>query len=258
MQIDYETQVQGLLDWIDASMAKMNDRTFSDSYEEARELFDAHKSYLCQEKPLQAAKKLDLEALYASIQTKLQVYGRTPYQVPHSFTTESIDNSWSDLEQAERARGKAVRDNMYRFITKATSTISEEQLAEFEASFAHFDKDGSGFLDRIEFKAALSALSIPFKDEKTFNDLFLSVSQGNDKISKAQFMNYMISISEDKDTPEQIKASFQILADQGSHITTLQLRVPPLREPEIDYLSAKMPGNGTQYDYPTYVDQSFS
>ncbi len=97
-----------------------------------------------------------------------------------------------------------------RFITKAKSTISEDQLREFEASFAHFDKDGSGYLDRIEFKAALSALSIPTKDEDTFNKLFLSISQGNDKISKEQFMNYMISISEDKDTAEQIKASFQV------------------------------------------------
>jgi len=258
MEGDYETQVQGVLDWIDQAMARMNDRNFTDSYEDARELFDAFKNYLCQEKPLQAAKKLDLESLYASIQTKLTVYGRTPYQVPHAFTTEAIDAAWNSLEQAERGRGAAVRDNVYRFITKAKSTISEDQLREFESSFAHFDKDGSGYLDRIEFKAALSALSIPFKDEETFNKLFLSISQGNDKISKEQFMNYMISISEDKDTAEQIKASFQMLADQGSSITTLQLRVPPLREPEIDYLSNKMPGNGSQYDYNSYVDQCFS
>jgi len=257
MQSDYETQVQGLLDWVEQSQQRMDDRTFTDSYEDAKDLFDAHRSYLCQEKPLQAGKKLDLESLYASIQTKLQVYGRTPYQVPAAFSTEHIDSCWHNLEQSERGRGAAVRDNMYRFITKATSTISEDQLREFEASFAHFDKDGSGFLDRIEFKAALSALSIPFKDEDSFNRLFLTISQGNDKISKDQFMNYMISISEDKDTAEQIKASFQILADQGNNITTQQLRVPPLRDNEIDYLAEKMPA-GPQYDYSTYVDQSFS
>ncbi len=73
-------QVQGLLDWIDNSMTKMNDRYFTDSYEDARDLFDGFKSYLCQEKPLQAAKKLDLESLYASIQTKLQV--RYPFLLP--------------------------------------------------------------------------------------------------------------------------------------------------------------------------------
>jgi len=258
MQSDYETQVQGLIDWIDQTTQKMHDRHFTDSYEEAKDLFDGFKGYLCQEKPLQAGKKLDLESLYASIQTKLQVYGRTPYQVPQPFSTDSIDSAWVNLEQAERARGVAVRENMYRFITKATSSISEDQLREFEASFAHFDKDGSGYLDRIEFKAALSALSIPFKDEETFNKLFLSISQGHaQKISKEQFMNYMISISEDKDTSEQIKASFQLLADQGSRITTQQLRIPPLQENEIGYLGDKMP-NGPQYDYNTYVDQCFS
>jgi Ca2+-binding EF-hand superfamily protein len=68
---------------------------------------------------------------------------------------------------------------MFRFISKAQSTITPEQLKEFEASFAHFDKDNSGMLDRIEFKAALSALSVPFKDENAFNIVFNKVAEGD-------------------------------------------------------------------------------
>jgi hypothetical protein len=50
------------------------------------------------EKPHKAAQKLDLEALFANIQTKLTVYGRAPYQVPSGLSAEDIDAAWDRLE----------------------------------------------------------------------------------------------------------------------------------------------------------------
>lgn len=81
----------------------------------------AHKKYLHTEKPPRAAQKLDLEASFADIQTKLKVYGRTPYAAPSELTPEAIDEAWDRLEQAEKAYGKACRDNMFRFISKTES-----------------------------------------------------------------------------------------------------------------------------------------
>lgn len=59
------------------------------------------------------------------------------------YSPEAIDAAWEAMERAEREKSKAVRDNMFRFITKATSGVSEDQIREFESSFAHFDKDGT-------------------------------------------------------------------------------------------------------------------
>jgi len=258
METEYESGAQALLDWIHDTTQKMHDRHFGDTLDAAKDLFEAHKKYLCSEKPPKAAQKLDLEALYANIQTKLTVYGRSAYNVPNGKSTSDIDAAWDALEAAERSRGAAVRDHRFKFITKATSAVSEDQLREFEASFAHFDKDSSGQLDKLEFKAALSALSIPFKTDEQFLKVFNQVSQGNDKISKDQFVNYLCELSEDKDSPEQIKQSFNILADASENISQVQLRVPPLKDNEINYLSQKMPPvRENVFDYQTYTDQAF-
>jgi len=256
---DYESQATDLLAWINDSTDRMNDPDFGSTASEAKEKFEAHKNYLFSEKPQKAAQKLDLEALFANIQTKLNVYGRSPYQVPNGLSTEDIDFAWDKLEQTEKRRGRAVRDNMFKFISKTKSTISEEQLKEFEASFAHFDKDASGMLDRIEFKAALSALSVPFKDENAFNAVFNKVSEGNPKISKAQFVNYLVEINEDKDSSDQIKSSFAMLADQSDKILPQQLRVPPLDDSEISYLKVRMPpSSGELLDYVSYTKSVFN
>jgi len=258
MQNDYERQARELFEWMASSTDRMNDRTFGETVEDAIELFETHKRFLCEEKPPKTALRLDLEALYANIQTKLLVYGRKPYNVPSDLSTDAIESAWTQLEQAERARGAAVRDNRFRFITKTSSSVSEEQLKEFHASFAHFDKDNSGKLDKIEFKAALSALSIPFKDEEAFLKVFNHVSQGNEKITEDQFVNYLVEISEDKDTPEQIVSSFQVLSDHANNISLQQLRVPPLDSSEINYLEAKMPSSGELFDYAQFTQQCFS
>ncbi len=59
-----------------------------------------------------------------------------------------------------------------------SSQLSEEKLQEFRDSFAHFDANKNGWLDKIEFKAALSALSIPFKDDGEFAKVFTQVWRG--------------------------------------------------------------------------------
>jgi len=258
MEKDYESQARDLLEWISETTERfINDTDYGTTPSEAKDKFEQHKNYLSVIKPHKAATKLDLEALYANIQTKLAVYGRVSYSTPSGLSTDDIDAAWDRLEQAEKQRGRAVRDNMFRFISKAASTISEEQIREFEASFAHFDKDASGQLDKLEFKAALSALSVAFKDENAFNKLFNKVSNGNIKISKDQFVNYLIELNEDKDTADQIKEAFAMLANQSNTITVPQLRVPPLVEEEINYLSTNMSASGESYDFIEYTDQCF-
>jgi len=254
---NYESLANELLSWINETIERMRDTDFGSTASEAKEKFEQHKNYLYGEKPMKAAQKLDLEANIAQIQSRLVVSGRNAYEVPSGLGTDDIDVAWDRLEQIEKQRGRSLRDNMFRFISKAQTSITPEQMKEFEASFVHFDKDSSGFLDRIEFKAALSALSIPFKDETAFGAVFNRVAEGNPKVSKEQFVNYLVEINEDKDNAEQIKASFSSLADHNDKILPQQLRVPPLVESEIDYLKEKMPPTGQLLDYVVYTDSVF-
>lgn len=72
-------------------------------------------------------------------------------------------------------------------------------------------------------------------------------------------MRYLISISEDKDTPDALKQSFSTMADGNqSQIAKPQLNCVPLQTNEIDYLAERMPAvNADLYDFNTYVDTSF-
>jgi Ca2+-binding EF-hand superfamily protein len=69
-----------------------------------------------------------------------------------------------------------------RYVQKNEVKISDEKTQEIKESFAHFDKDGDGGLDKAEFKAALSALSINFKDEAAYMKIFTERCRGGAKV----------------------------------------------------------------------------
>lgn len=257
MEADYEAQAKELLAWIEEAIAKLAERNFEDSPQHAQEVFEDHKAFLSQQKPEKSAVKLDLESLFVNIQTKLRVYGRKSYEVPEGLSTDDIQTAWNKLEDAERERGAAVRNNMYRFITKATHNISPEQISEFEAAFHNFDKDQDGHLSQAEFQAALSSLGIPFKDEQAFLRAFQAVSEGSGKVSKDQFVNYLIGLNEEKDTAEAIKGAFLVLSDGKPTISRPQFTVHPLNESEVDYLANKMPAADGCFDFNSYTDSCF-
>lgn len=260
MEASYENQANDLLIWIENTIEILNDRSFdSNSYESAKQLFEAYKRYLATEKPPKNGLKLDIEALYANIQTKLAVNGRTAYSEPSNLSTSALDAAWDRLEQAEKARGQAVRDNLFKFVTRTVTAVSDDQMKEFEASFNHFDKDRNGSLDRLEFKAALSALGIPFRDDEAFDKVFFQVSGGAERITKDQFIAYLIGLSEDKDTADSIRSAFQHLADNADRISHVQLRTHPLQDNvEVEYLAHRMPALDNQvYDYNSYLNSAF-
>eukprot|EP01092_Planopodium_desertum_P011907 TRINITY_DN550_c0_g1_i4.p2 TRINITY_DN550_c0_g1~~TRINITY_DN550_c0_g1_i4.p2 ORF type:complete len:549 (-),score=199.24 TRINITY_DN550_c0_g1_i4:93-1691(-) len=254
----YESGAKKLLAWIDDTTKKLNSRDFGTSYENAKKAFDQFKEYITRNKPEKDADRMDLEGNYVKIQTKLRVNSRVPWNCPKGISPEELDAAWGRLLDAERERGKAVRENMYKFITKSEASISQEKLDEFAAAFKHFDKDLDDHLDPVEFKAALAAIGIPFKDEAAFNAVFSKVSEGHGKINKSQFVGYMSDLESDTDTPEQIKESFKTLADgDSSRITIPQLNVVPLTDSDRTYLGAKMPSSDGRHDYVTYTDSSF-
>lgn len=47
-----------------------------------------------------------------------------------------------------------------QILTRDATNITEEQMEEFKASFNHFDKDKSGYLDQLEFRGCLLSLGM--------------------------------------------------------------------------------------------------
>ena len=65
-------------------------------------------------------------------------------------------------------------------------------------------------------------------------------------------------ITADKDTPEQIIAAFKTLANDSVSISADALRVPPLNNEDVEYLSGAMPQHASGgLDYSAFVNSSF-
>jgi len=115
-------------------------------------------------------------------------------------------------------------------------------------------------LDKLEFKAAMSSVNVAFKDDAHFTQIYTNVAEGNEKISRDQYIRYLVELNEDRDTPDQIKAAFKALANDNEFISPELLLVNPLTQDDVQFLSNAMPQheNGQGLDYNAYVDQNFA
>jgi len=255
----YEERARSLVEWTERHCDLLSDNHYGDTLEESKEHFQSFRNFIVGEKPSKSAEKLDLEILFAEIQTELKINDRPPYSPPEELSPDSIEKNWSKLAAVETHRGQKIRENRFRFIKKEESKISDEKVAECKASFTHFDQNGDHALDKLEFKAANSAMSVVFKNDDHFNKVFEDVSAGKGSVNLEQYMKYIVALQEDRDSPDQLKDSFRQMAGDNDTITGDQLNIPPLTEDDVSYLKSVMPKvDGDKYDYNAFVDQSFT
>lgn len=256
-QNDYERRAKSLVDWADGAIRGFSEFKFGETLEEAKTASDGLRAFIVGEQPPKVGEKIDVENLLAEIQTELKINGRAPYQPPHELTLESVENMFDRLNEASRKFALDVRENRFRFIKKAEHGIPPEKMQEIKDSFSHFDHDKNGHMDRDEFKAACVALDVPFTDDKTFEETFTRIATDG-TVDEASYTKYMCSLSEDKDTPEQIKESFKLLADGRDIVTAQQLATPPLDADDAAFLGDMMDKKENGFDYNSYVDFVFN
>jgi len=83
------------------------------------------------------------------------------------------------------------------------------------------------------------------------------VSEGNDYVNLDQYIAYMISISRDTDSPQQLKEAFHTLAGGKEYVTEQDMRMGQLTEEQIQFFKASMPPKFDGYDYVSYLQGSF-
>jgi len=256
-QNEYERRATALNTWIDQQSQWLQGRDFGTSLGEAQAAQAALRDFVVAKKPAQEGEKLDLETLFAEIQTQLKVNNRKPYLPPTGLTPEDTDGHFEALHVAQKNHATAVRQNRFRFVTKVETKLSEEKLKEIEASFKHFDSNKSNTLDKTEFKAALSAMSVFFSSEGDFEKTLNLVSQGTGSVSLEAYTSFLTARYQDRDTPDQLKESFKAVAEGGSTISSQQLLTPPLSKEDAAYLESAMPRSGAGFDYAAFVDSNY-
>jgi len=258
MQNEYERRATALLGWVEDSKEKFSHLDFGETLDEAKAVLQYFREYVVEQKPPNYGELFDVMALLAEIQTQLKVNGRPPYAPPEDLSPLALDSAFAELATVEDSYSKAARAHRFTFVTKSNVGISDEQMAEFKAAFAHFDSNNNGILNAVEFRAALMAVNVPFRDDDAFNRVFNKCRGDNDGVDLDQYIEFMTDLTADKDTAAQVKESFATLAGGNmSAITDAQLAMFTPEDKAFIIENAPQNEDGS-YDFATFVDNNYA
>lgn len=99
-----------------------------------------------------------------------------------------------------------------QMVARNMTNLTPIQLEEFESVFRHFDRDLSNSLQELEFSAALASLGLVY-DEEEMHEIFQRVGGTKAYVTFEEFIRFMVSVTEDQNTAEQVFQSFREVAD---------------------------------------------
>ena len=130
----------------------------------------------------------------------------------NDFTTYTYDELAYELGLVKSSVAKKLSFLENQMVARNMTNLTPIQLEEFESVFRHFDRDLSNSLQELEFSAALASLSLVY-DEQEMKETFREVSGGKSYVTFEQFIRFMVAVTEDQNTAEQVFQSFKEVAD---------------------------------------------
>ncbi|SAM03934.1 hypothetical protein [Absidia glauca] len=179
----------------------------------------------------------------------------------NDYTVYSVEDLTFGLDLLRQAIQKKNAFIQNQVVSRNMTNLTPAQLEEFEQAFRYFDKDNSNTLSAMEFNAALASLGV-FYDDDDFDQVFSHVTGRQEHASFEQFIRFMVSVTEDKSTPEQIRDSFRTIAGDKPYVTELDLRMCLVPDDIVDHLKIDMPrssydGHQEAMEYHQYIDTMF-
>jgi len=262
LTFSYESRAKELVDWCNKQTENMSNAEAPSTQTEAAEALNSYKDYVVSEKPPMLALKLDLEELFANIQSQQKVNGRNPYVPSEGFTPEDLDTIMHKLDDQEKAYHNMLKDTRFKFVEAIQQeSVSAEKMQEFNDAFDHFDVNNNDNLEFDEFSAALKAVGVPIlesEEKEKFQEL-AEVTEDNElRISRNKFVGFLRNIYESTDTPESVLNSASQLGKSGA-MTAQDFTVPPLDDEDREFLEANCPKNEDgSYNFDAFVASQFA
>lgn len=185
----------------------------------------------------------------------------------NDFTTYTYDELLYELGLVKSAVSKKLAFLENQLVARNMTNLTPIQLEEFESVFRHFDRDDSNSLSELEFSAALASLGLVFSEDE-MHDYFLDTSRGHDRVSFEQFIRFMVDVTEDQNTAEQVFQSFREVADGKPYVTEMDLRHSLVPDEVIEKLIEIIPQHSgpdmaqdrgqAQYDYMSFMEKLMS
>ena len=148
----------------------------------------------------------------------------------NDFTTYTYDELAYELGLVKSSVAKKLGFLENQMVARNMTNLTPIQLEEFESVFRHFDRDLSNSLQELEFSAALASLSLVY-DEQEMKETFREVSGGKNHVTFEQFIRFMVAVTEDQNTAEQVFQSFKEVAD--GKVISLQPLIPFVRRSQL-------------------------
>ncbi|RYP48431.1 hypothetical protein DL768_005704 [Monosporascus sp. mg162] len=185
----------------------------------------------------------------------------------NDFTTYTYDELTYELGLVKSSVQKKLAFLENQMVARDMTNLTPIQLEEFESVFRHFDRNDSNSLSELEFSAALASLGLVFSEEE-MHDYFVETSSGRDCVTFEQFIRFMVDVTEDQNTAEQVFQSFQEVADGKPYVTEMDLRHSLVPDEVIEKLVEIIPPhNGPdmaqdrgqpQFDYIAFMERLIS
>ncbi|KYK60069.1 hypothetical protein DCS_01203 [Drechmeria coniospora] len=182
----------------------------------------------------------------------------------NDFTTYTYDELLYELGLVKSSVQKKLSFLENQMVARSMTNLTPIQLEEFESVFRHFDRDDTNSLQELEFSAALASLGLVFSEDE-MHEYFVESSDGRDHVTFEQFIRFMVDVTEDQNTAEQVFQSFREVADGKPYVTEMDLRHSLVPDEVIDQLVEMMPAHHgpdmsedrgrPQYDYISFMDK---
>ena len=179
----------------------------------------------------------------------------------NDFTTYTYDELSYELGLVKSSVQKKLAFLENQLVARNMTNLTPIQLEEFESVFRHFDKDTSNSLQELEFSAALASLGLVY-DEHEMHERFVEVAGRGGSVSFEQFIRFMVDVTEDQNTAEQVFESFKEVADGKPYVTELDLTHSLIPEELVQQLVESMPSHRgpdlqADRDMPKYDYRAF-
>ncbi|KAJ5099502.1 hypothetical protein N7532_006503 [Penicillium argentinense] len=165
----------------------------------------------------------------------------------NDFTTYTLDELSYELSLVKSSISKKLAFLDNQMVARNMTNLTPIQLEEFESVFRHFDRDSSNTLQELEFSAALASLGLVYDEEEMHHTYLETCGPNrlaqNAGVSFEQFIRFMVSVTEDQNTAEQVFQSFKEVADGKPYVTELDLRHSLIPDEVIEHLVKTMPAH---------------
>lgn len=149
---------------------------------------------------------------YLEIIAKIDIQCQEANIEENDFTTYTYEELEYELGLVRASVSKKLSFLQNQMVARDMTNLTPIQLEEFESVFRHFDRDMSNSLGELEFSAALASLGLVY-DETEMKRKFREVSGARDQVSFEGFIRFMVEVTEDQNSAEQVWESFREVAD---------------------------------------------